>query len=135
MERTFKKVDYIIPAITSNPVEVFFTKDYEETAFQKDYKKNQNIWDNILSDDRFVACQFEIKSGNVYILAPSTRISGAWQLSRFDADLQAIGHSTFAFKNASMSLKDAHSYQELLSELTIASREWVLHIVASYLPE
>ena len=119
----------VIPAIKSNPVDVFFAKGNETTQFEMDFKINQQIWDNIISNKDFVSCQFTKKGGNVAILSPSVRHNHAWQLSSFTSDLQAIGHGTYMRKGKTEDYLSAAPYAELLDELTRMSIKHDLNII------
>lgn len=119
----------IIPAIESDPTEVFFVKSGTVTQFERDYDENHRRWDNIISSESFVSCQFTKKGGNVAILSPSVRINNAWQLTSFTAALQAIGHGTYMHKGEKVDYLAASAYTELLDELTRMSIKHDLNIV------
>lgn len=111
-----------MPPITVDPICMFFDERKDE---QKIYNQQQDIvediWKDILYDEKFVAAEFTRSDGETLILHVSPRKDVDWQLSYFDSKGPIMHENYVSDDNYKEESRIGNSMKDLIRNLMLNS--------------
>ena len=85
-----------IPAITADPIAMFFEERKEEAElYEKQEESVKKAWDELIHQEGFIGFQFKDQRGWTLYFHPSSREGVDWQLSYQGTDGEFFSHLDF----------------------------------------